>query len=670
MTNASQPMMAVPTVGHSMSPLAGGGNKAFSASITANTVNTATRSVVRHESSVKAPRRQLPPKRPQSKRQDIQVASKPDFGPPEVRDRGESADTRPQAWVTVPVQEAGRKFRPRGFSISSESSSGTSTNWSTKSRYLMAVRAGPTEVPDHILAKHKLFRANDLPSPYTMFYYDETAPNDILLSNDLKNDQKRALKKTFCRTSKKNERRSASRTSSIGGTTTSISSSEVERRSTRHSTQGRRSDHSYVKSAPMGSVVSQPIQPTVVTTASLKPGHNSSTRSSTSSSSSSSSTSSAARQAKPRHGRCCNRGSRTKHVRQVSYTASTLVTVSDSSSSFSDREHSAPTFSRAQATKGSTNKQKKSCCAPRGSTQVTSRAPTHTSVAPSSMAHSAVPTSYAATNGFQPNPLANLRQQGPSHSVSHASFAPSYGPSHGTRAPSHGVSQVSQGQHQSVMHAPRVPQDVSYVHVVPLYASHKNNNTFPRGESFTSSTVKYMTSSSDSYVSSSQYTSTSTSFTSYTDSSTARARENRGKCCKHRCCENNVTKDHSAVLRGDSFTESYSTAVPERNSTEGGHRNPFVHGFDDAMSFTSDHTVRDVYPRKQKECKRNMKYHKRKLYFEADDMRVPKAGGTAYSMLPSYSTSYKNYPVICYDVIQPEDYNGFFRERKAPPRYF
>lgn len=52
---------------------------------------------------------------------------------------------------------------------------------------MMATRSGPTEVPDHILAKNYMFNdKGSFASPFTLYYFDETAPNNILISNDLK----------------------------------------------------------------------------------------------------------------------------------------------------------------------------------------------------------------------------------------------------------------------------------------------------------------------------------------------------------------------------------------------------------------------------------------------------------------------------------------------------
>lgn len=120
-----------------------------------------------------------------------------------------------QAWVTVPVPDSkgAVNFRPRGFSTSTAHSS-ANTNWSVKRHYMMAVRSGPSECPPHILAKDPLFNSDgtpesntssaatssgaptpgldtpSFPSPYCLYYFDETAPNNLLIANH--------LKKRFC----------------------------------------------------------------------------------------------------------------------------------------------------------------------------------------------------------------------------------------------------------------------------------------------------------------------------------------------------------------------------------------------------------------------------------------------------------------------------------------
>lgn len=45
---------------------------------------------------------------------------------------------------------------------------GDSDAWCSR----FAVRAGPTEWPDYILAKHPQFKKTRLPSPFLMYYFD------------------------------------------------------------------------------------------------------------------------------------------------------------------------------------------------------------------------------------------------------------------------------------------------------------------------------------------------------------------------------------------------------------------------------------------------------------------------------------------------------------------
>lgn len=53
-----------------------------------------------------------------------------------------------------------------------------------QSRYIQAIRDGPARYPDHILVTHPEFNT-DRPSPYMIYFYDITAPNPILLENDV-----------------------------------------------------------------------------------------------------------------------------------------------------------------------------------------------------------------------------------------------------------------------------------------------------------------------------------------------------------------------------------------------------------------------------------------------------------------------------------------------------
>lgn len=94
-----------------------------------------------------------------------------------------------EAWVTVPVPDAKGKvqFRPRGYSIASRLSD-QSVPWEINGKYVMACRSGPTECPDHIQAKHEGFyhQGSSFASPFSLYYFDETAPNNKLLANDLR----------------------------------------------------------------------------------------------------------------------------------------------------------------------------------------------------------------------------------------------------------------------------------------------------------------------------------------------------------------------------------------------------------------------------------------------------------------------------------------------------
>eukprot|EP01054_Gregarina_sp_Poly1_P003187 Gregarina_sp_Poly_1__3186@NODE_1904_length_3115_cov_606_284121_g1231_i0_p1_GENE_NODE_1904_length_3115_cov_606_284121_g1231_i0NODE_1904_length_3115_cov_606_284121_g1231_i0_p1_ORF_typecomplete_len597_score75_00_NODE_1904_length_3115_cov_606_284121_g1231_i01511941 len=108
----------------------------------------------------------------------------------------------PKQWVTVPVPEVGGgglHFRPRGFSEDGTLDTSSCSNWDIKNKYLIATRTGPTECPDHILARHKHYPRSkeQFASPYTVFYFDETAPNKILLENDVSDKKKQVSKGTI-----------------------------------------------------------------------------------------------------------------------------------------------------------------------------------------------------------------------------------------------------------------------------------------------------------------------------------------------------------------------------------------------------------------------------------------------------------------------------------------
>jgi len=71
----------------------------------------------------------------------------------------------------------------------------------------------------------------------------------------------------------------------------------------------------------------------------------------------------------------------------------------------------------------------------------------------------------------------------------------------------------------------------------------------------------------------------------------------------------------------------------------------------------------DLRPHK----KRDLHFAKRELYFDAHVIPEDSADyGTKYSHLPQFSTSYKNYPYIAFDVLHPRNYREFFNERNTP----
>lgn len=61
----------------------------------------------------------------------------------------------------------------------------TTTNWSTSGKYLEAVRYGPTAIPPHVKG------VGDNPSPLSLYFHDETAPNPVLFANDLARKKKK-----------------------------------------------------------------------------------------------------------------------------------------------------------------------------------------------------------------------------------------------------------------------------------------------------------------------------------------------------------------------------------------------------------------------------------------------------------------------------------------------
>lgn len=61
----------------------------------------------------------------------------------------------------------------------------SSVVWDLKSRYMKVARTGPTSWPAHIQIKEPGFLKTG-PSPLLLYYYDETAPNSVLLANDVR----------------------------------------------------------------------------------------------------------------------------------------------------------------------------------------------------------------------------------------------------------------------------------------------------------------------------------------------------------------------------------------------------------------------------------------------------------------------------------------------------
>merc|ERR1719341_508423 len=99
-------------------------------------------------------------------------------------------------WYTEPA--VGQDLRPRGFSVSEDKAGDEgSSRWSVASRYMQAVRSGPEEIPDHIMVKNPNFPKDDHASPYTLFFYDVTAPNPVLLDNDVGRDIRKLRKNKF-----------------------------------------------------------------------------------------------------------------------------------------------------------------------------------------------------------------------------------------------------------------------------------------------------------------------------------------------------------------------------------------------------------------------------------------------------------------------------------------
>jgi len=118
---------------------------------------------------------------------------------------------------------------------------------------------------------------------------------------------------------------------------------------------------------------------------------------------------------------------------------------------------------------------------------------------------------------------------------------------------------------------------------------------------------------------------------------------------------------------GSSYTSGYQnshgSSVAPRNChsrSEASHKNRDVEfdrvNIDDAM-----------HPDLRPVAYRDLHFAKRELYFDAHVMPEDSAGfGTKYSHLPQYSTSYKNYPYVAFDVLHPRNYREFFNERNTP----
>eukprot|EP00915_Cephaloidophora_sp_WS-2016_P004204 GHVH01005656.1.p1 GENE.GHVH01005656.1~~GHVH01005656.1.p1 ORF type:complete len:287 (+),score=28.88 GHVH01005656.1:162-1022(+) len=104
-----------------------------------------------------------------------------------------------------------------------------------------------------------------------------------------------------------------------------------------------------------------------------------------------------------------------------------------------------------------------------------------------------------------------------------------------------------------------------------------------------------------------------------------------------------------------SSTSSKSSSLDDRSVT-------------DYVPYEDRHDVGQVmHPDLRRSKKRDLKFSKREMYFDAHEMPDNSPfPGTIYSHLPQYSTSYKNYPNIAFDVVNPRNYREFYNERHAP----
>merc|ERR1712062_432850 len=58
--------------------------------------------------------------------------------------------------------------------------------------------------------------------------------------------------------------------------------------------------------------------------------------------------------------------------------------------------------------------------------------------------------------------------------------------------------------------------------------------------------------------------------------------------------------------------------------------------------------------------RRDLTFAKRKLYFDASQAQSVNVLGTEHRNKPQYSVSYKNWPYVAYDVIEPSKPDQFY----------
>eukprot|EP01069_Polyplicarium_translucidae_P000670 Polyplicarium_translucidae@DN1343_c0_g1_i1.p1 len=461
----------------------------------------------------------------------------------------------------------------RGFTVSTASdrfSSVSSTPWDVKSRFMFAYRSGPAEFPDFVQTGAQEFNDAVAPSPFTLYFYDETAPNNILLANDtnehpVKNFQKSLKQPWRCDQMVGEDIPEDLSTTfdSMTGTAlddfpepSGMSAGDGSRRargvSKQSASKSFASSEYYYYDSYTGSQASRGIGTTSKQVSSKQP-------------------------AKRKSGRaCCVPASRESSVARsatISHTASSVEVKQSAKYSM---------MNASQQQRG---------------TMPSAHAPSMQAAAKSAPQHDTLTSSQArVAYGYQQQPLVAYPLSGPPAQSSAA--MEQRGASHGTEGAA---------------------------------------------------------------------------------SKPLKPRKGDRACCQPRSSSTHDSRFDSrpaAVSRGSRGappTDGSSYYYTYGSGTDRSHSRGSAAGFGVNRSMTNASEGALTFALKENRAKpdkeRELDYTLRKMYFDASDTRKINNDGTAFKMLPSYSTSYRNYPHVCFDVVTPENMGDFLRV-KRPPRFY